>query len=100
MKQGTVSVLVGVHCPVHAFFVTLAWRKVYGRWPELWELGCILLHDIGHWGLDYLDDPAEKAKHWELGAALARALFGQRGWDLPGYDAMIMERVLTAKEKK
>jgi hypothetical protein len=43
---------------------------------------CILLHDIGHLGRDYLDDPREKAEHWRLGAHIARALFGQRGYAL------------------
>jgi len=43
---------------------------------------CILLHDIGHWGKDYLDDYELKKQHAELGAKVALRLFGQKGYDL------------------
>jgi hypothetical protein len=79
MRQGTVSILVGCHSPIHTALVTLAWKKVHGRWPKPWELACIALHDIGHLGLDYLDDPKQKAEHWRLGAEIAGLLFGYKG---------------------
>jgi len=82
MKQGTVSVLIGCHSIGHSVLVTLAWHKLYHRWPTPWQLGCILLHDIGHWGKDYLDHYSDKRKHAVLGAVVARRLFGRRGWDL------------------
>jgi hypothetical protein len=58
--------------------VVLAWKKLYGTWPSFRELVCIFLHDIGHWGLDYLNDVKQKNKHWRLGARVAGKLFG--GW--------------------
>jgi hypothetical protein len=37
--------------------------------------------------LDYLDEPELKAVHWELGACIARALVGQKGYDMvAGHD--------------
>lgn len=62
--------------------VAIAWRRLYGRWPRPWEAVCIALHDVGHIGLDYLDDPEAKAKHWCLGAIWALYLFGSKGWAL------------------
>lgn len=82
ISQGTVSVLVGCHSPVHAIFVIKAWKEVHGRWPKPWEIGCILLHDIGHIGLNYIDNQEEKDKHWFLGAKIAHKLFGDKGYYL------------------
>lgn len=80
MKQGTASVLWGCHSVVHSLLVLLAWRRLYGRWPLGWQLVCIFLHDIGHWGLDYLSDFEQKRRHWELGASVGRYLFGHRAY--------------------
>jgi len=82
MKQGTVSVLFGCHSPMHSLIVIVAWKKLYGRWPSWWQLVCIFLHDIGHWGKDYLDNYDEKKKHGELGSKIAKRLFGKKGYDL------------------
>jgi len=79
ISQGTVSVLVGCHSVMHSLLVMKAWKQVYGTWPEPWQVACILVHDIGHVGLNYLDDPEAKAQHWRLGADIAGALFGARG---------------------
>ena len=79
MKQGTVSVLVGCHSPIHSLLTIRAWHALYGHWPAPWEATCAFLHDIGHWGKNYLDDPEEKRRHWQAGAWTARRLFGQRG---------------------
>ncbi len=82
MKQGTVSVLIGCHSLIHSVVVLIAWRKLYGKWPAPWQTACVFLHDIGHWGKDYLNDYEQKKKHGELGAKVAMRLFGQRGYDL------------------
>jgi hypothetical protein len=82
MKQGTISVLIGCHSPIHSALVVLAWRRLYGRWPRPWQVVCIFLHDIGHWGRDYLDDYEQKREHWKLGARIAQRLFGVKGWQL------------------
>ena len=62
MKQGTVSALIGCHSIIHGLVVLTAWYKLYGSWPKLWQMVCIFLHDIGHIGLDYLDDYEQKKR--------------------------------------
>jgi len=48
---------------------------------------CILIHDIGHIGKQYLDNYEEKKKHWRLGAKIGKSLFGEWAWDfLAGHD--------------
>ena len=81
MTQGTISVLVGCHSPVHSLLVLLAWRKLYKRWPRWWQVICIFLHDIGHIGKQYLDNWDEKKEHWKLGAKIAGCFFGDKGYD-------------------
>jgi hypothetical protein len=80
LSQGTVSVIAGCHSPIHSILVVLAWRQLYGSWPKFWQLVCILLHDIGHIGKQYLDDFEQKKEHWILGARIARFLFGEKGY--------------------
>lgn len=82
MKQGTVSVIIGCHSPMHSFYCIKAWRYLYGRWPCPWEIICILVHDWGHWGTDYLDNIKDKERHWLLGAIIADRLFGTKGLKL------------------
>ncbi len=82
MKQGSWSVLFGCHSIIHSLVVIIAWRKWYGLFPNWWQLCCILLHDIGHWNKDYLDDYEQKKRHAELGAKIAKWLFGQKGYNL------------------
>lgn len=82
MKEGTRSVLYGGHSIVHSFYVIRAWKMVYRKRPEFWEIVCILLHDIGHLGLDYLSNAEHKRRHWILGARIAGALFGEKGYNL------------------
>lgn len=84
MKQGTISVLVGCHSPVHSYYVVRAWKKLYGEWPRPWQIACIFLHDIGHWGTDYLDNFEEKKEHWWLGTWIAYRVFGPKGSMLVG----------------
>jgi hypothetical protein len=76
MKQGTVSVLFGCHSVVHSVLVWRSWKILYGKCPGFKETVCILLHDIGHWGTEYLDNFEEKRDHWRLGARVAGKLFG------------------------
>ncbi|KKM25085.1 hypothetical protein LCGC14_1598570 [marine sediment metagenome] len=82
MKQGTISVLLGCHSPIHSLIVIMAWRKLYGHFPNWWQFICILIHDIGHWGKDYLDDYEQKKQHGELGSKIAHFLFGKKGYEL------------------
>lgn len=60
----------------------VAWKKLYRHFPNWWQTICILLHDIGHWGKDYLDNYEEKKHHAELGAKVAGFLFGKKGYAL------------------
>ena len=82
MKQGTVSILFGCHSPIHSLVVLAAWGKLYHQLPSWWEIGCIFLHDIGHWGKDYLDDYELKKHHHKLGTKVCGRLFGKKGFDL------------------
>jgi len=81
MKQGTISVLFGCHNIIHSILTLIAWKRLYGRWPKLWQIVCILIHDIGHIGLDYLDNYEEKQKHWILGAEIGKKFFGQKAYE-------------------
>lgn len=80
MKQGTISILFGCHGPIHSIFVLISWIKLYKSFPKFWQLVCIFLHDVGHFGKNYLDNVAEKNKHWIGGAKLAQKLFGIKGF--------------------
>jgi hypothetical protein len=81
MKQGSISVLFGCHSPIHSLVVLIAWCKLYNKFPNYWQFICIFLHDIGHWGVNYLDDYEAKKRHAILGAKVARFLFGIKGYD-------------------
>jgi hypothetical protein len=61
--------------------VLVAWVYLYKRLPNWWQFPCIFLHDIGHWGKNYLDNHEEKMQHAVLGAKVGKALFGQRAYD-------------------
>ena len=92
LRQGTVSVLFGCHSLVHSIVVMVAWKRLYGYVPNWWQSACILLHDIGHWGKDYLDDYEAKRGHAELGAKVAGCLFGEKGYRLiSGHNAYMRE---------
>ena len=82
ISQGTISILFGCHNIVHSLLVIISWRKLYGSYPKFWQLCCILLHDIGHIGLNYLNSLEKKEKHWILGAKIAKVLFGWKGYYL------------------
>ena len=80
MSQGTISVLFGCHSVIHSVLVLIAWIKIYKNIPKFWEIVCIFIHDIGHFGLNYLDDFEQKKIHWKLGAKIGKKLFGQKGF--------------------
>jgi hypothetical protein len=76
MKTGTKSLLFGVHqFAYHPVTVYLAWLRLYRRLPNAGETLCILIHDWGYWGKQYMDDEAGE-RHPELAAKIARRLLG------------------------
>lgn len=79
LSQGTVSILIGAHSIVHSYYVSKAWKILYGKKPSVKETICILLHDIGYWGTDYYAN-GSNAGHAELGAKIAGLLFGREYW--------------------
>jgi len=79
MTEGTKSYLIGCHqFFLHPLWVLLAWRIHFKRWPKLWQIICIVLHDIGICGRDYLS--GDKNGHWELGAKIAQGFFLRLGF--------------------
>jgi hypothetical protein len=82
MRIGTKSLLIGVHQFIwHPYLVTLAWRKLYGSWPNWKELVCIFIHDWGYWGCPNMNGP-EGDQHPERGSEIADFLFGMEYSDL------------------
>ena len=80
MKQGTKSVLFGVHSIIHSIMVLISWIILYKNFPKFWQLICIFIHDIGFWGTDYIDNIEDKNNHWKLGARIGLKLFGKKGY--------------------
>ena len=82
MTKGTKSLLFGIHQFIwHPLTVAMAWRVLYGRWPGWKECICIFIHDWGYWGMEHMDDE-DGETHPQLGAWLARELFGTEHWEL------------------
>lgn len=81
MTEGTKSVLFGCHSIIHSLYVLKAWRILHKEWPEWWQVICILFHDIGHLGKNYLKNLKEKEEHWFLGACICGILFGEKGFN-------------------
>lgn len=87
MRQGTISVLFGCHSVIHSLLVIISWKKLYKSFPGTMESVCILLHDVGHVGKDYLNNDEQKREHWKLGARIASKIFGIDGYNLvAGHD--------------
>lgn len=62
MNVGTKSILFGVHAFWwHPFTVALAWRRLYGKWPDRYEWCAILCHDLGYLGKPNMDGPEGRA---------------------------------------
>lgn len=71
MKRGTKSVLFGVHQFIwHPLTVAYAWKKLYRRWPSIYQWIAIFCHDIGYWGKAAMDS-ADGQTHPERGAKVA-----------------------------
>jgi len=78
MKTGTKTLLLGGHQFIlHPFFVTLAWNKLFKKWPDLQELVCIIIHDWGYWGCEKVESK-EGEDHPKFGAEWAGILFDKR----------------------
>ena len=76
MNEGTKSYLFGCHqFFFHPLWVLFAWRLEYKSWPKLWQIICILLHDVGIIGRQYIAVDESKLGHWMLGANIAQRLF-------------------------
>ncbi len=85
MKQGTKSILFGCHQFIwHPLFVIIGWTLYHNRFPKFWELICIIVHDWGIWGINYLDDPKNKLDHPRFGANIAEKYLGKKAWQLIG----------------
>lgn len=66
LSNGTKTLLIGIHNPIwHSYYLIKAWRILYRSWPEFHELIAILLHDLGLWGMKFIDD-AEGERHPEI----------------------------------
>lgn len=84
---GTQSVLWGTHQFLwHPFTVLLAWKRVYGHWPNWWQLVAIIFHDSpGYWGCTDMDGPSG-VQHPYAGAEIAGKIVDlfskKRGWDV------------------
>jgi hypothetical protein len=77
VKVGTKSLLFGVHqIALHGPFVWLAWRRVYGAWPDWRTTISAVIHDIGYFGCGDMDG-REGIDHPELGARLAGRWLGR-----------------------
>lgn len=73
---GTKSLLVGVHMFWwHPITVWIAWKRLYGQWPDWRTVICIWIHDWGYWGCRSMDGP-DGMEHTTLGAEIATFLFG------------------------
>lgn len=81
ISEGTLSWLFGFHSIIHSFFVYLAWIKLYKKLPSFKETICILLHDIGYCGMNYITNQNHEG-HEILGAKIAEKLFGKKEYDL------------------
>ncbi len=74
MTVGTKSVLFGVHQFIwHPATVVLAWRRLYGRWPGLYEFIAIACHDLGYIGCTDMDGPSGR-RHPVRGAVIAAGI--------------------------
>lgn len=77
MTEGTKSWLFGCHSIMHSILIVKAWWVLYKDLPNLWQLICILFHDIGYCGKNYLTEKSN-SNHAELGARLGKLLFGEK----------------------
>jgi hypothetical protein len=82
MKTGTKSLLFGLHQFIlHPTMVTMAWKKLYGRWPDWKEMVAIVVHDWGYWGKPNIDGD-EGELHPLLGGRICDRLIGEEYGDM------------------
>lgn len=75
ITEGTKSWLFGCHSFIHSILIIRAWKHLYKSYPSFKECICIMLHDIGYCGKNYLTDKSNSS-HAELGAQICGELFG------------------------
>ena len=76
MREGTISILYGAHSIIHSYYVWKAWKILYKKYPSIKETICIIVHDLGYFGMNYYSEKSN-AGHAELGANIAEFLFGE-----------------------
>ena len=77
MFGGLRSFLIGYHNPiVHGYFVTKAYKEIFGHYPNSRKFICILLHDIGYVLQSNSNESEAKDVHPLLGAKICGFLFG------------------------
>lgn len=82
MKLGTKSFLFGFHqFLIHPLYVVIAWKKLYKKFPNIKELICIFLHDLGYLGCSEIDGE-EGDNHPYRGAIIIYRLFGNSYYEL------------------
>jgi len=81
MTEGTRSWLFGFHNILHSIAVYVAWIKLYKKIPTFMETFCILIHDVGYCGMNYITNKSHEG-HEVLGAKIAGHIFGKKGYDL------------------
>ena len=74
ISEGTKSLLFGSHSIIHSILVVIAWYKIYGKLPNWKEFVCIMIHDIGYFGMNHLSNKSNLG-HARLGAKIAGYLF-------------------------
>lgn len=84
ISEGTKSVLIGSHSIVHSILIVIAWKKLYGKFPNWKMVICILLHDIGYCGMNHITNKSNVG-HSDLGANIAEKLFGKHYGDIVRY---------------
>jgi len=90
VKIGTKSLLFGVHqFLLHPIVVGLAWRRLYGHWPNLEEWIAIVTHDWGYWGLKNIDGQ-EGRLHPERSAQIGSWIARKLGADWPTVQNLIL----------
>lgn len=73
LLQRLSTVTVGTHGPLHSIGIIKAHKDLVGKYPTFKEFVSIFLHDIGYLKTGVVND----LRHPELGASIARRLFGQ-----------------------